>query len=312
MTVDNGNPGVFEFRFTSSDGLRIACARWANCRPLRGIVQIAHGMGEHIGRYHETIDALTSAGLIVYGNDHRGHGRTVIHAADFGDFGAAGFDLLVEDMVELSHVAKREHPNAPFFLLGHSMGSFAAQQYVLHHSSEIDGLILSGSGVLDGLARLARFTSSKYGILNDAFDPARTPFDWLSRDDVVVDAFMNDPLCFAKLKPAALASFLAAAPRLANPLNLQRIRGDLPIYVFSGSDDPVGQQLVGVQALIERYHEAGIHNIAYDFYAGGRHEMLNEINRAEVRAHLLGWISAVLEHKKNGSKSFGGMNALVK
>src|SRR5262249_21397628 len=94
--------------------------------------------------------------------------------------------------------------------------------------------------------------------------------------------------------PAAWASFLAAARRLSDPLNLLRIRGELPIYVFSGSDDPVGQELVGVQALIERYREAGIHNIAHDFYPCGRHEMLNEINRAEVRARLLAWISAVL------------------
>jgi len=292
--ADNGNAAISEFQFTSYDGLRIACVRWANAAPLRGVVQIAHGMGEHIGRYKETIDALTSAGLIVYGNDHRGHGRTALPTGEFGEYGPGGFDLLVADMVLLSNIAKEEHPSKPFFLLGHSMGSFAAQEYVLDHSREIDGLILSGSGALDGLARLARLAKSPYDILDDA-EPGRTPFDWLSRDDAVVDAFMNDPLCFAELKPTALASFLAAARRLSEPRDLQRIRTDLPIYVFSGSDDPVGQQLLGVQALIERYREAGIHNIAHDFYPGGRHEMLNEINRAEVRARLLNWILAVLD-----------------
>src|SRR5262245_15548288 len=292
-----------EFAFTSSDGLRIACSRWDAVGQMRGVVQIAHGMGEHIGRYGETIDALTSAGFTIYGNDHRGHGRTALPTASSGDFGAGGFDLLVEDMVRWSRTAAQEHPKAPFFLLGHSMGSFAAQQYVLDRSAEIDGLMLSGSGALDGLARIARLTRESRDFLNDPFDPARTPFDWLSRDDSVVDAYIRDPLCFGELKPAAFASFLAAAPRLSNATRLRKIRPDLPIYIFSGSEDPVGQQLEGVQALIERYREAGLNDISHDFYAGGRHEMLNEINRAEVRARLLAWISTVLDaHEESASK----------
>jgi alpha-beta hydrolase superfamily lysophospholipase len=120
----------------------------------------------------------------------------------------------------------------------------------------------------------------------------------LSRDTEVVDAFIEDPLCFAELQPAAFASFLAAAPRLSDPRDLRRIRDDLPIYLFSGSEDPVGQELEGVQTLIDRYHKAGIYDISHDFYAGGRHEMLNEINREVVRARLLAWISAVLEREE--------------
>jgi len=289
------------FTFTSLDGLRIACVRWDSIGHMRGVMQIAHGMGEHIGRYAETIEALNRAGLTVYGNDHRGHGRTAPSPKDFGDFGADGFDFLVKDMVRLGCIARQEHPRAPFFLLGHSLGSFAAQQYVLDHGREIDGLILSGSGVLDGLARLVRSAPVKSDILNAAFDPALTPFDWLSRDDAVVEAFMADPLCFAELKPAAFASFFASAPRLSDPAELRKIRDDLPVYVLSGSDDPVGQQLEGVQAFIERYREAGLTDISYDFYPGGRHEMLNEINRDEVRARLLRWISSVLKRSKAGA-----------
>src|SRR6266567_2348986 len=238
-----------EFTFTSLDGLPIACARWDSRGHMRGVMQIAHGMGEHVGRYAETIDALNRAGLTVYGNDHRGHGRTALSPKCFGDFGAGGFDFLVEDMARLGRIARREHPRAPFFLLGHSLGSFAAQQYVL-----------------DRLARLARSAPLKSDILNAAFDPALTPFDWLSRDDAVVEAFMADPLCFAELKPSAFASFFASAPRLSDPAELHKIRNDLPVYVFSGSDDPIGQQLDGVQALIERYREAGLTDISYDFY----------------------------------------------
>jgi alpha-beta hydrolase superfamily lysophospholipase len=283
------------FEFISTDGLRVACFRWNSRRAARGVVQIAHGMGEHVGRYTGTIDVLVANGLTIYSNDHRGHGRTAPSPAQFGDFGPGGFDLLVDDLARLSRIAKEENPGLPLILLGHGMGSFAAQQYALDHSRDIDGLALSGSGALDGLARLARPSSAKTNILNDPFEPAQTPFDWLSRDDATVAAFMSDPLCFAELKPAAFASFLGAAPRLQDQKNLAKIRKDLPIYLFSGSDDPVGQQLEGVQALIERYREAGIREIAHDFYPDGRHEMLNELNRDEVRARLLRWLLAVVE-----------------
>jgi len=284
-----------EFNFTSSDGLRIAYRRWDSRGPVRGVIQIAHDMGEHIQRYGEFIDALVSAGVTVYGNDHRGHGLTASSAKQFGDFGKGGFELLVEDMVRLSRIARDENPNLPFILFGHGMGSFAAQQYVLDHSRELDALILSGSGALDGLARVATSAPEDSNVLNANFEPARTPFDWLSRDTGVVDALMNDPLCFAELQPKAFASFLGAASELSDPLRLRDIRDDLPIYLFSGSEDPIGQQLEGLALLIHRYQKAGLYDISHDFYLGGRHEMLNEINREEVRERLLAWISSMLE-----------------
>ena len=284
-----------EFQFSSADGLQVRCARWDGYGPVRGVVQIAHGMGEHIGRYTRVIRVLTSCGITVYGNDHRGHGRTAQSASQLGDFGEGGFDLLVEDLHRLSNIAKDENPQSPLLLLGHSMGSFASQQYVLRHSREIDGLILSGSGTLDGLANAASSAAAGQDFLNARFEPARTPADWLSRDNAAVDAFLADPMCFPQLQPRSFASFLAAAPRLSNTTNLCKIRADLPIYMFSGSEDPVGQQLQGVELLIYRYRKAGVHNISRDFYRGGRHEMLNEINRDEVMARMLDWISSVLE-----------------
>ena len=284
--------GRTDFDFTSTDGLRITCHRWQASGPVRSIVQIAHGMGEHIGRYARTIDVLCSAGFTVYGNDHRGHGHTASSPAHLGDFGS-GFDLLVEDMLRLTRIARQDDPDPPLILLGHSMGSLAAQQYVLDHSQQIDGLVLSGTGALDELARVATSAPPGTNILNARFEPARTPSDWLSRDRDVVDAFIADPLCFPELQPASFASFLAAAPRLADRAALRRIRRDLPVYLFSGSEDPVGQQLRGVRLLIERYRAAGVRNVIYNFYPGGRHEMLNELNRDEVLANLLGWLSHV-------------------
>ena len=174
------NSAMAEFQFTSTDGLSIACSRWDSRGPCRGIVQIGHGLGEHIGRYVGLIEVLVGAGLVVYGNDHRGHGRTALSSKHFGDFGDGGFKLLVEDMLRLSAIAKEENPEKPFILLAHSMGSFAAQEYVLDHSYSIDGLALSGSGALDGLVRLAKSAPpGEDNILNAPFAPARTPFDWV-------------------------------------------------------------------------------------------------------------------------------------
>jgi alpha-beta hydrolase superfamily lysophospholipase len=281
------------FRLTSSDGLCIACARWDSRGPARAVVQIAHGMGEHMGRYAKAVDALVAAGLTVYANDHRGHGLST--HSELGEFGKGGFELLVQDMVRLSAIAREQNPDLPLLLLGHDMGSFAAQRYVIDHSHEIDGLILSGSGALEGLARVALPETAASNLLNAAFEPSCTPFDWLCRDRVVVSAFMADPHCFKSLRPGSLVSFLSTAPRLRDPVALRKIRSDLPIYLFSGSEDPVGQQLRGLRTLIGRYREAGLRDIAFDFYPGGRHEMLNEINRCQVHARLIGWISQTLE-----------------
>jgi alpha-beta hydrolase superfamily lysophospholipase len=288
------------FLLTSSDGLCISCARWDTRGPARAVVQIAHGMGEHMGRYADTVDALVTAGLAVYANDHRGHG---LSAHSQGEFGRGGFELLVQDMVRLSEIAREKNPGLPLLLLGHGMGSFAAQRYVIDHSHKVDGLILSGSGALEGLARAALPETAGSNLLNAAFEPARTPFDWLCRDQAIVDAFMADPLCFEDLQPDSLVSFLGTAPRLYDPAALRKIRRDLPIYLFSGSEDPVGQQLRGLHKLIGRYRDAGLRDIAFDFYPGGRHEMLNEINRRQVQTRLLGWISQTLEKLTDDDRS---------
>jgi len=286
------------FHFTSTDGLSIACVKWENGRHVRGVIQIAHGLGEHIGRYAELAEVFVEDEFAVYGNDHRGHGLTAKPSDSFGDFGAAGFNQLVEDVVSLRVIAKDEHPRKPYILLGHSLGSFAAQQFILDHGHSIDGLALSGSGILDGLARLAESLPAgedPMKLMNAAFEPARTPFDWLSRDNAEVDAFIKDPLCFPSLKPEAMQSLLDAFPRLADPRKLREVRDDLPVYIFSGSEDPVGQRLDGLRVLIDRYRSAGLSSIAHYFYTGGRHEMLHETNRRDVITNLLVWISGVLD-----------------
>jgi alpha-beta hydrolase superfamily lysophospholipase len=296
QTAPRTNPE--RFSFLNADGLSIACVKWHSRGRARGIVQIAHGLGEHMGRYAELADALVDQGFAVYGNDHRGHGLTARRPGGLGDFGPGGFDQVVEDMISLRVIAKQDYSHIPYILLGHGMGSFAAQQFILDHSHSINGLALSGSGILDGLLRIALDAPSAHepmGLMSATPGPARTPFDWLSRDTAQVDAFVADPLCFSSLQPASMESFLSAAPRLSDPRELRKIRQDLPVYLFSGSNDPVGQQLEGVRALIHRYRSAGLSMIDHDFYLGGRHEMLHEKNRHTVIGYLLAWMTCIVE-----------------
>ena len=286
------------FQFRSDDGLSIACVKWSGYREPRGVIQIAHGLGEHMGRYVELAKVLAEDDFVIYGNDHRGHGLTAKPSDSFGDFGPGGFDQLVKDMVSLRVIVKREYPDKPYILLGHSMGSFAAQQFVLDHSDSIDGLVLSGSGTLDGLVRFAQSLPAgedPMKFMNAAFEPSRTRFDWLSRDNAEVDNFINDPLCFPSLRPESMKSFLDAFSRLASPRELQKVRDDLAVYIFSGNEDPVGQRLEGVRVLVDRYRSAGLTSLTHDFYSGGRHEMLHEVNRRDVMTNLLAWIAGLLK-----------------
>src|SRR5437667_5880436 len=251
-----------------------------------------------MGRYGELAETLVEGEFVVYGNDHRGHGLTAKPSESFGEFGPGGFDQLVEDMISLRVIAKNEHPRKPYILLGHSLGSFAAQQFVLDHSHSIAGLALSGSGILDGLARLAESLPAGQDpmkLMNAAFEPARTPFDWLSRDNAEVDAFIKDPLCFPSLKPDSMQSFLGAFPRLADPQEMRKGREDLPLYILTGSDDPVGQRLEGVRVLIDGHRRGAITSIAHDLCSGGGQQLLNEINRRDVITNLLVWMSGVLD-----------------
>jgi len=283
-----------DFSFASTiDGLEIACYRWAaTARPL-GIVQIAHGMGEHALRYEHFASALSRAGFHVYANDHRGHGRTARKPESLGDFGEGGWNALIADLVTLSELAARRDRGLPIVLLGHSMGSFAAQQYILDHSRLIAGVALSGSVAVDKLT----FDPSQevdLSSFNRGIENPRTGFDWLSRDPAVVDAYVADPRCGFGVNARAVQSMAAAAPRLVDPATLGRIRPDLPIYIFAGDRDPLNHELEWLKPLAERYRAAGIRNVTEKYYAGGRHEMLNEINSAEVIADFRSWLQHIV------------------
>jgi alpha-beta hydrolase superfamily lysophospholipase len=286
------------FDLAGADGARLAGFRLAPAGPVRGVAQIAHGMGEHFGRYHRLAGRLAGAGYAVYGQDHRGHGASQVHG--LGDFGPGGFQTLVDDMAALSAAARREHPGAPFALVGHSMGSFASQAYLIEHGAGLDALALSGTAALDRLMAGMAATGGAPGLaaLNAPFEPARTPFDWLSRDEAEVDAYLADRLCGFDVTPASLASMFALGAGLRSDPRLAAVRPDLPILVISGEFDPVtGPGQAHTNALIDGWRASGLTGIEHRVWPGGRHEMFNEINRAEVEDDLIAWLDAALTHR---------------
>ena len=282
-----------DFSFGSEDGVEIAYYRWRAPGKAKGIVQIAHGMGEHSLRYAHVAEFLNQAGFHVYANDHRGHGASARSRESLGDFSSAGWNGLVADMVTLTRLAHTREGGLPVVLLGHSMGSFAAQSYVLDNSVAIAGLVLSGSAAMDKLP-IDPTREPDLAAFNSAFEPARTPHDWLSRDTAQVDAYEADPLCGFGIDKQAMATMVAAAIRMIDPAMIAQIRKDIPIYIFAGDKDPINHDLEWIKPLAERYRAAGITNVSEKYYPQGRHEMLNETNRDEVRRDLVSWLNRAL------------------
>jgi alpha-beta hydrolase superfamily lysophospholipase len=278
------------FTFDAADGRKIFTYRWLPSGPVRGVLQVSHGMGEHALRYRVPLQPLLDAGIAIYANDHRGHGKTATNKNELGDFGGAGFAGLVDDMARLTKIAHGEHPDKKLVLLGHSMGSFAAQIYVVDHSDLIDGLVLSGSAAFD----LLQAPRGGLRSVGEGMGKTRTPFDWLSRDEKEVDAYIADPLCGFTVNDASRNSMFAAGAVAVDPKQLARIRKDLPLYIFAGDKDPINADLTRLRPLVERYRDAGIADITTDFYPDGRHEMLNETNRDEVVCNLQNWLERVL------------------
>ncbi len=295
----------------ASDGARLHLYEWRPQGLVRGVVEIAHGMGEHALRYEEVASALCVAGYAVYAPDLRGHGRTA--ASDLlGDMGEDGWNRCVQDLRELNDLVAAEHPDVPRILLGHSMGSLLAQQYLCEHGESISGAVLSGSTAgggfmlrLSGLAaRLERWRLGQradsallgrllFGNSNRDFRPARTDFDWLSRDQKEVDKYVADPLCGFVLRVQSLIDMFHALRLMRRVGNIARIPKKLPIYIFSGEKDPVHRKLKGLEKLLGRYQKAGLKRVSHRFYPGGRHEMFNETSRAEVVKDLLSWLDTI-------------------
>ena len=280
------------FTFPAADGTQIAAYRWDPAGQPAAAVQITHGMGEHARRYEHVAVALTDAGYVVYAQDQRGHGAS---AHELGNLGTGGWTALVDDIGLLSAIVRAEHPGLPLILLGHSMGSFAVQQYLLDHSADVDGVVLTGTAVIDLLEPALDLDQPiDLTMFNAAFQPARTDYDWLSRDEAVVDAYVADPLCGFGIDTASAKAMFVGARRLADAAQVAALRHDLPVYIAVGESDPVNGGLTLLHPLTARLKDAGLTDVTVVTYPGARHEILNETNSAEVIGSLITWANRVV------------------
>ncbi|GAA2181587.1 alpha/beta hydrolase [Brooklawnia cerclae] len=272
------------------DGLELQVYRWAPEGAPKAVIQVQHGLAEHAARYRRFGEALTGAGYLVYAPDGRGSGRTA--HGDYGNWGPDGWPGWVDDLVQLNARIRHDNPGLPVGLFGHSMGSFATQNYLLDHSSDVDAVVLSGTGEVSGLAdALGGDGPADLSAFNAPFEN-RTGFEWLSRDDAEVDKYVADPAC-GWVAPAP--GDFASIKRAADPAALAGIREDLPILIVSGDHDPVaGPEAAGPQIVGERYRNAGVQAVTVKLYPGARHELLNETNRDEVTADIIAFFDASL------------------
>lgn len=282
--------------------------KWIPGGEIRGIVQLVHGMAEHIERYDEVASFLNSHGFLVVGHNHLGHGEGTPLPGYFGD--RDGWQALVDDVHTLREIIQQEYPDKPFFLLGHSMGSFVVRCYLMTHSEGLSGAILSGTGyfapgVISAgltLSNLICLTGGKkkesplinkvgFSSSNKPFAPNRTEFDWLSRDEKEVDKYVSDPWCGFLFTAGGYRDLFRGLKQMSSPEGLKSMRRDLPVLFISGGSDPVGSMGEGVKKVAESFRSAGLQNIEVRLYPEARHELFNELNRQEVYTGLADWIT---------------------
>lgn len=299
---------------------RIAVKTWspvgvgADCAP-RGILQINHGMQEYVDRYDSFARAAAAQGWLVVGMDFIGHGDSAAGISELGFTGVrvpGGRNPFIEDMHSLRSLTQAQWPGVPYVMFGHSMGSFVLRAYLGLHGAGLAAAVISGTGtmpagmvvaakILLGLMQVNHlpdyrsrlFSNLSIGAYNKPFSKnggPRTEVDWLSRDTEQVDRYVADPRCGGVFTLAADRELMDSIGRANAVRSFAHTPHDLPILLLSGEQDPVGANGKGVRAVAQAYSRAGVRDLSLKLYAGARHEMLNELNRAEVVADILAWL----------------------
>lgn len=308
-----------EFTFPSAlQGRDVFSYSWRNDdKKPKGVVQIIHGMQEHILRYEEFATYLADRGFVVYGCDQLGHGRTAKRDTDFGYFGEEdGWENLLDDQKTLMERVKKEYPFLPFILIGHSMGSFVARELTAEYGKELDMAIFlgtsGGSPFLDtGLCHAVAMAERKgadteaerlehfaFGSYNKKIHPKRTCHDWLSSVPEEVNSFIMDPLCGRPFTYGGYRDMFTLLQRVSAREWAYRVPSTLPILLMAGKDDPVGNYGKGVREVAQRLLEADCRYVSLRLYAGMRHELFHESRKAEIFADLYQWICKYLQRRK--------------
>lgn len=298
-----------EFTFPTRSNTAIHCCKWLPQKEPVGVVQIVHGISEYIARYDPLAQALTKRGFIVVGEDHMGHGGSISKQIPQGTV-EGGWLAMVSDTYRLYRMTREEFPDLPYFLYGHSMGSFLTRTLLYTYpDAELAGAILSGTGwmpkaVLKSGRAVCRFEARRCGEKNPSrrvsglmfgsytkgIENPRTPFDWLSRDAAEVDKYVADPLLGFEASVGLSYEMLGGMLMNEDAKNLAKMPKKLPVLFVSGDKDPVGSSGKGVKKTYEAFLKAGLKDVQLKLYPGGRHEMHNEINREGLIADVAAWL----------------------
>ena len=300
-----------EFIFPSTDRrTKIHGIEWIPDQEVKAVLQIAHGMVEYVDRYHEFAAFLADKGIYVVGHDHLGHGQSVNSEAEYGYFPQPdGNKMVIGDIHKLRKLTEEKYPGVPYFMLGHSMGSFLLRQYLTMHSNGLAGAIIMGTGhqplmILKAGQFVCKITalikgwkyrselvnSLSFGSFNKKFEPAETPKDWVTSYKPIRDVYVKDPLTSFTFTVGGYYQMFEGMKVLDTKGSVEKIRKDLPVFFVAGADDPVGDFGKGVQRIFEKYKAAGIQDVEIKLYKDDRHEILNETDREVVYEDLYSWI----------------------
>ena len=299
-----------DFWFDSCGAGKIHYCKWTPEGEPKAILQIVHGIAEYVERYDTFANFLTDLGFVVVAEDHMGHGKSINGEGIQGYFHGGWFNA-VADTYHLLEMTKGEYPELPYILFGHSMGSFMARTILCKYpDSGISAAIICGTGwqptfAMPAMIKLVETVCSRvgetnpseklqgmvFGSYNKRVEHQRTAFDWLSRDNRIVDAYIADPLCGFTASCGLLREMMKGIYYIQKPENLAAMRKELPVFFVAGGDDPVGSYGKGVRQAADAFRKAGMTDVSVRVYPLCRHEILNEINKEEIFADVSSWIS---------------------
>ena len=303
-----------EFCYPSRDGVtQIHAVEWIPEGEVKGVLQICHGMVEYINRYHEFAEYMCERGYYVTGHDHLGHGQSIRNEEDYGYFEEKkGNQFVMGDIQKLREMTTEKYPDVPYYMLGHSMGSFLLRQYLTMYGKGLSGAIIMGTGyqrsavlnmgqlvcrviaAFKGWRYRSRFVDKlSFGSYNKRFEPGETSKDWITSDKDHRQKYVNDPLCSFMFTLGGYYQMFEGMKVLTRRESMERIPKDLPVLFVAGADDPVGAFGKGVEKVYKKYKTAGMQQVSMHLYEGDRHEILNETDREQVYEDLYQWIESL-------------------
>lgn len=300
-----------QFTLPSNDGVNnLHVCEWKPEGEVKGVLQISHGMIEFIERYDGFAQFLNTKGIVVYGNDHLGHGHTAKTDDDLGYFCKENMsETVVKDLHTVTEYAKKQYPGVPYIFFGHSMGSFLARRYLMTYGTEVDAGIICGSGSTPGaVLGFAKFTCAVIKLFhgdryrsnfvkNSSFagylkriNPVRTSNDWLTKDEAIVDWYNAQKFCTFTFTINGYNTLFDTITYIQKPENIAKVPKDLPVFYIAGEDDPVGAYGEGVKQAASNFVNAGVKDVTVKLYPGDRHEILNELDKETVYNDVYEWI----------------------